>query len=758
MLSNPHRNLQERQRQHRRQISTPSALDAAKVPSLPAQAMHRYRAHRRGQSLDQRSLHIQQSQPVQDGNITHTNLAVPQQSQLLGGVQEQQYTRSAQPTSLPMMPECQAFSHENLQPQPGMGYMNPAFAKIETSGLESRPMNLHLNLIQQQQLQQAQLLDNGAWDFYTHENLTTAFSPQANVMPADMRRLSVQSDASPARGPHTPKPTHYLPITPATTPFKKTVDLAQYGGDMQTTPTKEQRLSVPSSAQPSYMQRAKSLQGVAGTTFSQQKMDMPSPPNTASYEVDNFDVFNCQQGSSFEVPKSERFSSNHSSSSATSSFNSSPEIASMPHLQDGDKAQKVPIYPATPSRMTPKKTPSAPPSVIAKPKLSPRVASIDSLNLDARVHASIKQTGVTIDEIASYIDGPDPEDGKWVCLHPGCERRFGRKENIKSHVQTHLGDRQYKCDHCEKCFVRGHDLKRHAKIHTGDKPYECLCGNVFARHDALTRHRQRGMCIGGYKGIVRKTTKRGRPRKHRPEMDDRQDKASRTRQRIAEKTSFDSSGSDTSRNSPPSDVFESMSLHGSSPVGDMPMFGNVNYSLPPEVLTFTPPASPGGSIRNKSTPAHSERSITPSTEDEMPPLSPSKRPLEKIIEESGLPLISDTEPYPYTNATSSANHHALSSPHTVPTLTDSSNGSDLDIFINQDPSVSFSKHEFPGLTDPDMAAFPDYVNAPAFDNGMDLFPGKGFSTGPSMGDDFFSFQFQMDEQPSDAMTREFFLE
>ncbi|KAE8352598.1 hypothetical protein BDV28DRAFT_157763 [Aspergillus coremiiformis] len=758
MLSNPHRNLQERHRQHRRQISTPSVLDAAKVPSLPAQAMHRYHAHRRGQSLDQRSLRVQRSQTVQDGTLSNTNATGLQRPQnFLGGVQQHQCVHAAQTAPMPIMPECQPFSNEDLQAQPNMGYMSPAFSKIETPGLESRPITLHLNLIQQQQLQQAQLLDNSAWDFYPQDNLTAALPHQTSAMPADMRRLSMQSDASPAQRPHTPKLTQYLPITPATTPFKKTVNLAQYGGDMQPTPTKEQRLSVPGSTQPSYMQRAKSLQGVAGTTFSQPKMDMPSPPNTASFEVDSFNVFDCQQGSSIEVPKSESFSSNHSSSSpATSSFNSSPELASMPHLQVSSKAQKVPIYPATPSRVIPKKTPSAPSSAVSKPKLSPRVASIDSLNLDARVHASIKETGVTIDEIASYIDGPDPEDGKWVCLHPGCERRFGRKENIKSHVQTHLGDRQYKCDHCDKCFVRGHDLKRHAKIHTGDKPYECLCGNVFARHDALTRHRQRGMCIGGYKGIVRKNTKRGRPRKHRPEMDERQDKASRTRQRIAEKTSFDS-GSDTSRNSPPSEVFENMSLHGSSPVGEMPMFGNMNYSLPPEVLTFTPPASPGGSMRNKLSPAHSQRSITPSTEDEMPPLSPSKRPLEKIIEESGLPLISDSEACPYTNASDSTTR-TLSSPHAMPILTDSSNGSDLDIFINQDPSASFGKHEFPGLTDPDMAAFPDYVNGPAFDNGMDLFPGKGFSTGSSIGDDFFSFQFQMDEQPSDVMTREFFLE
>jgi hypothetical protein len=124
-----------------------------------------------------------------------------------------------------------------------------------------------------------------------------------------------------------------------------------------------------------------------------------------------------------------------------------------------------------------------------------------------------KATGISMEDIASYISGPEGPDGKWVCKFPECEKRFGRKENIKSHVQTHLGDRQYRCDVCKKCFVRQHDLKRHSKIHTGIKPYPCACGNTFARHDALTRHRQRGMCIGAFAGAVKKVAKRGRPRK-----------------------------------------------------------------------------------------------------------------------------------------------------------------------------------------------------------------------------------------------------
>ncbi|KAL3475052.1 hypothetical protein BJX99DRAFT_167728 [Aspergillus californicus] len=744
MLSNPHSTLHGRHRQHRRQISTPSALDAAKPPSLPPQALHRFHAHRRGQSLDQRAVQAQQPQFVHDASIT--NQIAPQQQHV-----------SFAPTST-LVPDCQAFGQVDLQAfndyQNNLSYVNPSFVKAEDQNRDNRPINYHLNLIQQQQHQlhnsklgcnnvlEGQLLDNGAWD------IATSHQQSANTIPIDMRRHSVHSKASSSYHPRTPtKPkTQYLPISPATTPLNKAFDPAQYCAETQISPTKDQNAA----AQSAYMQRAKSLQGVAGTTFSQPKIEMPSPPNTESFTIDGLDTFDYQQGSSFDILKSEDFPQSQYITSSTSPFDP-PEIAHIPFSEERiEKKPKVAICPATPSRLSPRKqfsTPSA--ASVVKPKLSPRVASIDTLNLDDRVHASIKLTGVTIDEIASYIHGPDPEDGKWMCLHPGCERRFGRKENIKSHVQTHLGDRQFKCDHCEKCFVRGHDLKRHAKIHTGDKPYECLCGNVFARHDALTRHRQRGMCVGGYKGIVRKTTKRGRPKKHRPDMDDRREKASKTRQRIAEKPTFDS---DSSRHTPPSEVFENMSIHGSSSADEMVAFNDPNYSLPPEVFTFTPPESPNYGMMSK--PA-SPRSLTPISEDEMLPLSPSKRPLGKMLE-TDLPLISDAGTCSFST-TSSSSTHALSSPHMAPTLSDASHPSDLDIFINHEASSSYGKHDYSGLGDPDMATFPDYMNA-SFESSLDMLQGKTYSNAPPMGDDFFSFQFQVDEQPSDVLSREFFLD
>ncbi|KAI0401933.1 hypothetical protein F4802DRAFT_578348 [Xylaria palmicola] len=178
-------------------------------------------------------------------------------------------------------------------------------------------------------------------------------------------------------------------------------------------------------------------------------------------------------------------------------------------------------------------------------------ASIASIDIES----TKTSTGITTEDIQQYIEGPDPKDNKWVCVFDDCNKKFGRKENIKSHVQTHLNDRQFKCPACQKCFVRQHDLKRHAKIHTGIKPYPCLCGNSFARHDALTRHRQRGMCIGAFEGSAPKNAKRGRPRKPRPDNEERREKATRTRRKNKSVSSISSQGtcSDASAATSPED-------------------------------------------------------------------------------------------------------------------------------------------------------------------------------------------------------------
>ncbi|EPE05176.1 c2h2 transcription factor swi5 [Ophiostoma piceae UAMH 11346] len=241
-------------------------------------------------------------------------------------------------------------------------------------------------------------------------------------------------------------------------------------------------------------------------------------------------------------------------------------------------------------------------------------ASISTINIDeART-----ETGVTVDDIAAYIDGPNPVDGKWRCTFEKCDKRFGRKENIKSHVQTHLNDRQYQCPHCQKCFVRQHDLKRHAKIHTGIKPYPCECGNNFARHDALTRHRQRGMCIGAFDGAVRKIGKRGRPRKSRPSLDMRREKSTRTRSKNTKSGNGGSSSPETSSYSGYSDnsAGNSPRSEGSgSPFEDDQFMDDelidMDFAQPVSTSTSTANASSSGTIRGTMNPSSLAMSSAP---------------------------------------------------------------------------------------------------------------------------------------------------
>ncbi|CAD0030157.1 unnamed protein product [Aureobasidium pullulans] len=218
--------------------------------------------------------------------------------------------------------------------------------------------------------------------------------------------------------------------------------------------------------------------------------------------------------------------------------------------------------------------------------MSPREAMLQTLDIDA----SIEDTGISPQDVQRFISPQDHCDGKWTCLFDGCNKKFGRKENIRAHVQTHLGDRQFKCNHCGKCFVRQHDLKRHAKIHSGDKPHKCPCGNGFARQDALTRHRQRGVCDGALPGYERSQARRGRPRKNPYDISERLEKAAHQREmnarRNSEFTYASSSASEASYpNTPVANVGDDY---------DDEDFANYQQEgkYAEEISRYTPPTSP----------------------------------------------------------------------------------------------------------------------------------------------------------------------
>lgn len=94
MLSNPNNNLHQRQRQHRRQNSTPTAFEAAKVPLLPQ--FQRPTSHRRGMSLDQRPRPRRQISPQETVSNTNPGFQQPQQQHILREAQQQRLTRPGQ--------------------------------------------------------------------------------------------------------------------------------------------------------------------------------------------------------------------------------------------------------------------------------------------------------------------------------------------------------------------------------------------------------------------------------------------------------------------------------------------------------------------------------------------------------------------------------------------------------------------------------------------------------------------------------------
>ena len=86
--------------------------------------------------------------------------------------------------------------------------------------------------------------------------------------------------------------------------------------------------------------------------------------------------------------------------------------------------------------------------------------------------------------------------------------KFTRRYNVRSHIQTHLSDRPFGCQFCPKRFVRQHDLNRHVKGHIEARYSKCPCGKEFARLDALRKHQDRNICVGGNKNVISKPTKK----------------------------------------------------------------------------------------------------------------------------------------------------------------------------------------------------------------------------------------------------------
>jgi len=334
--------------------------------------------------------------------------------------------------------------------------------------------------------------------------------------------------------------------------------------------------------------------------------------------------------------------------------------------------------------------------------MSPRQQMLNNLRSD--LPASIINTGIPPQEVQRYIGEPTDNDNKYPCLYPGCKRVFGRKENVRAHIQTHLGDRQFKCDICDKTFVRQHDLKRHVAIHSDERPFVCACSMGFARQDALTRHRQRGVCIGclpGYEKSEEEKPKRGRPKKERPDLESRADKANKQRKKNKTKANF--AGQECEETD--IQIIYASSISGAS-----------DHSLP-----ITPPDTSDFDAEAFLNLANAEMSAEVRWKD-TPPTSPMCSSPSKTVFRSDLTLTAIDQTLPvglYSNSSSPVDNNGATifeccSPGT--SITDAnfyggSSPADMDFFqangVNVEPSAVFNAFSPPGESNSSQSVFTD---------------------------------------------------
>ncbi|KAG8669902.1 Metallothionein expression activator [Fusarium poae] len=680
MQSNPSGGLHARQKQHRRQNSTPTAFEGAKIPNLPT--TQRQTAHRRGLSLDVRRQHITATTttPTRHNQMVGTNT----NNTGLSHYPQHNVLREAQQQRIQARPGTQN-PYANLASSASDNYLmsphgTPQTQRFDPSCFDPNSIpfdtyNTDFNVMMSKGQQAYGDNLSGGKEFDIFNNDSALSTPSFMTFPSE--GSSAQGWASEGDTSSTRRTSRRISggILDRVNKFEN-LDSA--------------RPATPPSQNQNQGHNTQSYFPPTPTETSQDRLVKDEPvPNRFSDDYDESMEETIKpvrnRGGNRRVQtifqdirqhsEQDMSSQGQADSASESSFHAlpmpTPDYMNMNNfnnefmkIENGFGRQEIgglDITPNTPHMSnfidlrpypmgaqsisgTPSQTPSRRHSPHRRTESVASIASAASI-ASINIEETKTETGVTQDEIAQFISGPDAGDGKWTCTYEDCGKKFGRKENIKSHVQTHLNDRQYQCPTCKKCFVRQHDLKRHAKIHTGIKPYPCECGNSFARHDALTRHRQRGMCIGAFDNVVRKVVKRGRPpKKSRPDIETRMDKSARTRKKnmsISSMSSFSACSDSSAVTSPDQFMLDDMMDMGMPPqsqnlatVSSAPMTGLTaaalqEYASSPSAVSVhsyvSPEAIMDGTPMHVTSPAKSAASAA-SQYNTPPELSQSSSP------------------------------------------------------------------------------------------------------------------------------------
>ncbi|XP_022818932.1 zinc finger protein 181-like isoform X3 [Spodoptera litura] len=76
-----------------------------------------------------------------------------------------------------------------------------------------------------------------------------------------------------------------------------------------------------------------------------------------------------------------------------------------------------------------------------------------------------------------------------TCKCTECDQAFFRDGDLKKHMLTHTGVKEFKCEICSKFYAKRSTLNGHMRIHNNDKRFKCnLCGQAFVQKPSLTWH------------------------------------------------------------------------------------------------------------------------------------------------------------------------------------------------------------------------------------------------------------------------------
>uniref|UniRef100_A0A336MS49 CSON004916 protein n=1 Tax=Culicoides sonorensis TaxID=179676 RepID=A0A336MS49_CULSO len=70
-----------------------------------------------------------------------------------------------------------------------------------------------------------------------------------------------------------------------------------------------------------------------------------------------------------------------------------------------------------------------------------------------------------------------------------CGKSFNGKTGLRMHLKTHVNERNFKCRFCERAFKLKKYKERHELIHQNIKPYQChYCGSSFTQRADMVKH------------------------------------------------------------------------------------------------------------------------------------------------------------------------------------------------------------------------------------------------------------------------------